>query len=62
MTTVHERADSNFGYQRKLALSLIDTVGYEGAIRFCQSNAWDGVLSSVMGLQNRSAGSDADAN
>lgn len=31
-------------HQEKLAVSLIQSLGIEGAIHACQANSWDGVL------------------
>jgi hypothetical protein len=39
---------NNRPYQAKLARSLIDTMGLDGAIYACQSNAWHGVLECVL--------------
>ena len=38
----------NRPYQAELARSLIDTLGFDGAIYACQSNAWEGVLACVL--------------
>ncbi len=37
-------------YQRKLAISLISSLGVDGANHACQANGWDGVLNWVMAL------------
>ncbi len=37
-------------YQRKLAISLISSLGVDGANHACQVNGWDGVLNWVMAL------------
>ncbi len=39
---------ANRPYQAELARSLIDTLGFDGAIYACQSNAWEGVLACVL--------------
>jgi hypothetical protein len=39
---------NNRPYQAELARSLIDTLGLDGAIYACRSNAWDGVLACVL--------------
>jgi hypothetical protein len=41
---------ANQNYQRKLAISLISSLGVDGAIHVCQANSWDGVLNWVMAL------------
>lgn len=35
-------------HQKKLALSLIENLGYEGAVHACRANSWDGVLRCVL--------------
>ncbi len=35
-------------HQEKLAVSLVDSLGIEGAIHACQANSWDGVLKYVL--------------
>ncbi len=42
--------DSNQNYQRKLAISLISSLGVEGAVHACHANGWDGVLNWVISL------------
>ncbi len=39
---------SNRPDQARLARSLIDTLGLDGAIYACRSNAWHGVLECVL--------------
>jgi hypothetical protein len=39
---------NNRPHQVELARSLIDTLGFDGAIYACQSNAWEGVLACVL--------------
>ena len=41
---------ANQDYQRKLAISLISSLGADGAIHVCQANSWVGVLNWVMAL------------
>ena len=41
---------SDEAYQCRLALSLIDSVGFDGAIRYCRNNSWDGVLRAMFAL------------
>jgi hypothetical protein len=31
----------------RLAASLVETLGFEGAVQACQANGWDGVLECV---------------
>ena len=52
MTRV-ELTDGNGGleersHQETLAASLIDSLGFDGAIHACRANSWDGVLRYVM--------------
>ena len=35
-------------HQETLAVSLIESLGFEGAIHACRANSWDGVLRYVM--------------
>ena len=44
------RPDSDAEDQRRLALSLIDSVGFDGAVRYCRNNSWDGVLRAMFAL------------
>ncbi len=46
-------------HQEKLAFSLVESLGVEGAIHACQANCWDGVLVCVQSF--RSNGETADA-
>ena len=39
--------------QKKLAISLVVNLGFEGAIHSCQANSWDGVLKWVIVLRVR---------
>ncbi len=34
-------------HQEKLAFSLVQNLGIDGAIHACQANSWDGVLEYV---------------
>ncbi|MEE8500562.1 MAG: hypothetical protein V3S27_08300 [Kiloniellales bacterium] len=38
-------------HQEKLALSLVQSLGIEGAIHACRANSWDGVLQYVLSLR-----------
>ena len=56
MTRV-ESTDGNSGpeersHQEVLAVSLIESLGFEGAIHACRANSWDGVLRYVMSLHS----------
>ncbi len=42
--------ETDTAYQRRLALSLIGSVGYDGAARYCRNNSWDGVLRAILAL------------
>lgn len=44
------RPESDAAYQRRLALSLIGSVGFDGAVRYCRNNSWDGVLRAILAL------------
>ncbi len=46
----------NQDYQRKLAISLVSSLGTEGAIHACQANTWDGVLKWVIALRETGQG------
>ena len=35
-------------HQETLAVSLIESLGFEGAMHACRANSWDGVLRYVM--------------
>ncbi len=41
----------NRGYQRRLADSLVASMGPHEAIHLCQENGWEGVLQVVLALQ-----------
>ncbi len=38
-------------HQEKLAVSLVQSLGLEGAVHACQANSWDGVLAYVLSLR-----------
>ena len=38
-------------HQEKLAFSLVQSLGIEGAIHACQANSWDGVLQYVLSFR-----------
>ncbi len=55
MTRV-ELTDGNGGpeernHRETLAVSLIESLGFEGAIHACRANSWDGVLQYVLSLR-----------
>jgi len=37
--------------QVRLAMSLVDSLGLEGAIFACRANGWDGVLDFLLGTE-----------
>ncbi len=41
-------------HQEKLAVSLVQNLGMEGAIQACRANSWDGVLDYVVSLRGGS--------
>ena len=41
-------ASDNRSYQADLAVSLVATLGRDGAIKACQENCWQGVLDHVL--------------
>ena len=38
-------------HQKKLAISLVVNLGFEGAVHSCQANSWGGVLKWVLALK-----------
>ncbi len=38
-------------HQEKLAVSLVQSLGIDGAIHACQANSWDGVLEYVLSFR-----------
>ena len=46
-------------HQEKLAVSLVDSLGVEGAIHACQANSWDGVLEYVLSFRGPTASAGA---
>ncbi len=40
-------------HQEKLAVSLVQSLGLEGAVHACQANSWDGVLEYVLSLRGK---------
>lgn len=46
--------------QTKLAETLVDSLGLDGAIHACHANGWDGVLAAILGRgQHRGATTNA---
>lgn len=48
-------APLNRPHQARLARSLVETLGIEGAIYACQANAWAGVLDCVLAQRGEPA-------
>ena len=46
-------------HQEKLAVSLIQSLGIEGAIHACRANSWDGVLEYVLSLRGNAGAAGA---
>ncbi len=46
-------------HQEKLAVSLVQNLGIDGAIQACQANSWDGVLEYVRGIRGTPGALDA---
>ena len=46
-------------HQEKLAVSLVDSLGVEGAIHACQANSWDGVLEYVLSFRGNASAAGA---
>ncbi len=44
-------APEDRSHQEKLAFSLVQSLGIEGAVHACQANSWDGVLEYVLSLR-----------
>ncbi len=42
-----------WSHQEKLAFSLVENLGVEGAIHACQANCWDGVLVCVQSFRTK---------
>jgi hypothetical protein len=51
--TIRAESGDNGYYQRRLAASLIASLGRSGAIHACQANAWDGVLRCILRLRDQ---------
>jgi hypothetical protein len=46
--------------QANLAMSLIDSLGRDGAIHVCRANGWDGVLAHLLGPDRQRSRDPAD--
>jgi len=62
--TRNNSTDGNGGpeagsHQEKLAVSLIQSLGIEGAIHACQANSWDGVLEYVLSRRGNAGAAGA---
>ncbi len=44
---MNQEAENN-SYQRDLAESLVAVLGFNGAVRACQNNGWEGVLTVLV--------------
>ena len=42
-------------HQEELAVSLIESLGFEGAMHACRANSWDGVLRYIMSFHGADA-------
>ncbi len=49
-------AAENREYQRRLAASLIGTMGIEGALQTCLAHGWEGVIENVLCHADRGDG------
>ena len=48
-------------HQKRLAISLVASLGVEGAIHTCQTNSWNGVLKWVIALGEAGEGDTSHA-
>jgi hypothetical protein len=48
-------------HQKRLAISLVVNLGFEGAIHSCQANSWEGVLKWVFALKETDEGDTSSA-
>jgi hypothetical protein len=46
-------------HQEKLAVSLVQSLGIEGAIHACRANSWDGVLAYVLSFRGNAGAAGA---
>lgn len=54
MMQMHEREDRT-EYQREMAISLINELGFDAAVAVCCDHGWDGTLAQVMDLHPETA-------
>ncbi len=47
--------------KKKLAISLVVNLGFEGAVHSCQANSWAGVLKWVFALKETDEGDTSSA-
>ncbi len=45
-------ASEQRSHQEELAVSLIESLGFEGAVHACRANSWDAVLRYVMSFHD----------
>ena len=45
-------AEGNHSYQRRLADSLFEDLGFNEAVQWCQKLGWDGVIQILIRRQN----------
>ncbi len=48
-------------HQKRLAISLVVNLGFEGAVHSCQANSWAGVLKWVIALRETDQGDTSSA-
>ena len=46
-------------HQEKLAFSLVQNLGIDGAIHACRANSWDGVLEYVLSFHGNTGATGA---
>jgi hypothetical protein len=46
-------------HQEKLAFSLVQSLGIDGAIHACRANSWDGVLEYVLSFHGNTGATGA---
>ena len=46
----------NHSYQRDLAESLVAVLGFDDAVRACQNNGWEGVLTVLVAKRPAASG------
>ena len=48
-------------HQKRLAISLVVNLGFEGAVHSCRANSWAGVLKWVFALKETDEGDTSSA-